>query len=179
MGVEFRPHIPSFAAAMAMSDHPSACCGMPNLGARYTGPGVNDYQLDEWAVCAFCGRPAAHAHHEPPKGTGGGVLHLATPEGTFDLRPALIAMCPECHEARHAKGGDERLRIRWEWDNPMLAMRWWKGGMLAELAEPHATELYAFGRYVLTRMGYRVEVRFPRADGFEAFGTGRPKGGAS
>lgn len=172
----FEPCLPTFAAAMAMSDHPSACCGMPHLGARYTGPGVNDYRLDDGAACAFCGRLAAHAHHEPPKGTGGGVLHLATPEGTFDLRPALIALCPECHESRHAKGGPERLGIRWEWDDPIQAMRWWRGGMLAGGTEPHSPDLFGSGRYALTRMGYRVEVRLSGDGGFEVFGTGRPRG---
>ena len=181
--VLFEPHLPSFAAATAMADHPSACCGMPHLGARYTGPGVNAYRLDDGALCAFCGRPAAHAHHEPPKGTGGGVLHLATPHGVFDLRPALVALCPECHEARHAKGGDGRLSVRWEWDTPLLAMAWWRGDVLAGGTEPHSPELFGSGRYALYRMGYRVEVRrsgegvpevpFRDPGNWETFGTGR------
>ena len=107
-GASFEPRLDSFRDASGLSDHPSACCGMPHLGARYTGRGVNAYRLDEGAPCAFCGRPAAHAHHEPPKGTGGGVLHLGTPHGVFDLRPALVALCPECHDARHAGGGEGR-----------------------------------------------------------------------
>lgn len=115
-----------------------ACYGMPHVMAHYTGGGVNDYAKDEGAVCMFCGRVATDAHHLPPKSTAHTILlrnHV--------LRPALVALCRECHEAMHAG----MIEMTWAWDSDDARSRWESGEWLDHGVAPHDSWLYSAGRW--------------------------------
>lgn len=132
--------------------------GKPCVGARYAGRG-DAHRLDDGARCVLCGRPAANAHHHPPKGMGGGTFPLATPRGGFRLRPPLFAVCGAgnasgCHGLLHSG----RARIRWEWDAPEFE-RLWLEGTLLEGREPNEAGLFGFGKYVVEAPWGRKGVR--------------------
>lgn len=115
--------------------------GMPHHMAHYTGAGVNQCALDDGAWCACCGKRATEAHHEPPKGLGGGNSYRSL--GGERIRPALIALCPECHAKRHSG----MLRIEWEFDDQPSLDEWESGWPLAHGFIPHDTMLYECGRW--------------------------------
>lgn len=125
--------------------------GMPHVGAKYTCAGTKSYEryLD---ICPVCGRPAVNTHHEPPRGIGGGgYLALAG----IALRPALIALCRECHEKRHA----HELTFTWEWDDDIFE-EMWSTGFLLEDYEPHDEALYEFGCWAVYKDGKKIrEIR--------------------
>lgn len=133
--------------------------GKPCVGAHYRGHGARSNALDEGARCACCGRPATNSHHCPPLHFGQGFL-LATPRGSWLLRPALIALCGSgttgCHDGFH---GGARYRATWEWRSDEFARMWWDGELLSRVA-PHSPALYAWGlwRFEDRRTGVRWEV---------------------
>ncbi len=132
--------------------------GKPCVGARYVGSG-DSHILDPDARCLVCGRLAANAHHEPPKGMGGGSFTLETPRGFFALRPPLLAVCglgnaTGCHGGLHSG----RIRARWEWDSEILERDWLEGRMRPELYGNDPL-LFSMGRYVLEAGGMEMEVR--------------------
>lgn len=120
------------------------CYGKPHVGCSYAGRSVASHHLLDGAACACCGRPAANAHHWPPRGTA--------PTFGFrgrKLRPALIAVCGSgttgCHGGWH---GEARFRALWRWEDDRFAEAWWSGSMLSDFAE-HDPKLYAFGWWEL------------------------------
>lgn len=143
----------------------AACYGMPHLGAHYEGEGVNSHTVDYGASCAVCGKRAAHAHHEPPKGMGAGGAYL-TIEGNprhedgrcfirrYRVRPSLIALCAECHNDRHSG----RLSCEWRFDEGWL-QSWLDGELLDMGINAHSDELYDYGRWVFERDGREWEIR--------------------
>lgn len=121
--------------------------GMPCVGAAYTHPIKDKYRLTEGAKCMVCGAPAVHVHHEPNKGMGGKAT--LTLDG-HELRPALIALCNRCHDMRHFSGGDKRLAIRWQWDNPEIHEYGWAIGALMNAGyAPHSKKLFELGYYAI------------------------------
>ena len=149
--------------------------GMPNIGCHYTRDDVAATAPDDdWVGCVVCGKTAHQCHHEPPRSvsraavgakTMNGALLLETPNGTHVLKPALIALCRECHAKRH--NGD--IRIEWVFDREEYEQRWLDGSMLSSPAtvgtglylEPHSIHLYGFGSWKITdkTTGYRYEYR--------------------
>lgn len=123
--------------------------GMPHAGAEYVGDRTDRYRMED-GPCVICGATAAHVHHEPPRGMGGGgYLEL----GGFSLRPALLRLCPTCHGRRH----DHRLEIDWEWNDPIFEEMWSTGWMLESgVVEPHDPELYRYGRWAVYLDGIRA-----------------------
>lgn len=146
---------PSASLLHGLSIEKASLYGMPHIGARYTAGDANAYRLEQGAVCAFCGRPATNAHHEPPKGTCP-YFALQTEWGLFVLKPALIALCGSgttgCHGARH--GG--RVKIAWEWFDDVNAEAWWSGWLLAHGYVPHDPRLYDLGQWRITAGGETV-----------------------
>lgn len=150
-----------------MSLDRAVCYGVPHLGAHYETDNVNSHTLDEGAYCAVCGRPAAHAHHEPPKGIGAGSAYL-TIEGnprhedgrcfvrTYRIRPSLIALCAQCHADRHSG----LLAINWEFDDDW-AQSWLDGALLDMGIHPHSDELFDYGKWLFWRNGNLIrEIRY-------------------
>lgn len=132
--------------------------GKPCVGARYLGPG-DAHVLDPDAKCVVCGRLACNAHHEPPKGIGGGAFRLDTPNGPRILRPPLLAVCGSgnacgCHAMLH-KG---IAKVRWEWDSEFFEREWLEG-RLAEGLYRNDERLFAMGRYVIEIGGGTKEAR--------------------
>lgn len=132
--------------------------GKPCVGAEYAGNG-DAHRLEAGARCFICGRPAANAHHEPPKGMGGGAFRLDTPNGPRILRPPLLAVCGSgnacgCHAMLH-KG---IAKVRWEWDSELFEREWLEGRLDEELYE-NDERLFAMGRYMVEVGGGEKEVR--------------------
>lgn len=119
--------------------------GKPGFGACYTGRSVSSNRLEEGAVCAVCGKPATNAHHAPPRSKG--LFELETPNGSWLLRPSLLAVCGSgttgCHGGFH---GGARFFPRWVWDTQADMDDWWSGEMLTRL-EPHSLGIYAHGHW--------------------------------
>ena len=129
--------------------------GKPCVGARYLGPG-DAHVLDPDAKCVVCGRLACNAHHEPPKGMGGGAFRLDTPNGP--RIPPLLAVCGGgnacgCHAMLH-KG---IARVRWEWDSELFERHWLEGRFRPEWYRNDPV-LFAMGRYVIDLDGCEKEV---------------------
>lgn len=120
--------------------------GMPHLGAHYETADVNSHTLDDGAYCAFCGARAVHAHHEPPKQMGGGNSYREL--GGVEIRPALIALCAECHAARHSG----RLRIEWVWLDVASMNEWNSGFPLENGFVPHDLLLFEIGYWQFTSL---------------------------
>lgn len=122
----------------------ASCYGMPHLQAHYEGSKVTSHKLDEGAWCAVCGRPATNVHHHPPRSKGN--FTLVTPNGTWELKPSLIALCGSGTTGCHGKVHQGLVRIAWEWDSDEDAEDWWSGRTLMEL-EPHSDAIH--GRWVI------------------------------
>lgn len=132
--------------------------GKPCVGAEYAGNG-DAHRLEGGARCCICGRPAANAHHEPPKGMGGGAFRLDTPNGPRILRPPLLAVCGGgnacgCHAMLH-KG---IAKVRWEWDSELFEREWLEGRLDEELYR-NDERLFTMGRYIVEVGGGEKEVR--------------------
>lgn len=138
------------------------CFGKPHFMASYSHGDA--HSLDPGASCAVCGRPAESAHHEPPKGFGGGrrTWAMRTPMGTFVLRPALIALCGSGTTGCHGKRHSGLLRIDWEWDDGRWEEAWWSGEMLSKI-EPHDPGIYEYGRWVVDDGEHRFGIPRPQA----------------
>lgn len=121
--------------------------GMPHHMCHYETNAVNSHKLDEGAWCGCCGKKAAHAHHEPPRGIGGGKSFLEL--GGKLLRPGLIALCAQCHDDRHFSD----LRIEWVFDDG-CADEWFSGWPLERgYFRPHDPILYEMGEWRFMRNG--------------------------
>lgn len=123
------------------------CMGMPHVHAHYNGPGVRQVVRNRDATCAVCGKGATNVHHEPPLGLGGAnsTFTLATPRGTWELRPALIALCGSGTEGCHGKRHEGLLRLEWRWRDHDIEEKWWAGEFLAQGYEPHDPRLLEWG----------------------------------
>lgn len=121
----------------------ASCFGMPHFMARYTSGDVRSYERDADARCMVCGRPATETHHEP---NGRLYFTLRTKRGIFVLKPALIALCRECHDLRTKNG----LSIRWSWNSEVDESMWWDGYLLSHGYRPHDGRLLDFGRWVIS-----------------------------
>lgn len=132
--------------------------GKPCVGARYLGAG-DSHVLDPEARCVVCGRLACNAHHEPPKGMGGGLFRMDTPKGQIALRPPLLAVCGfgntlGCHGQLHA----HCVKVRWGWDKEIYERHWLEGRFRPEWYRNDPV-LFAMGRYVIDFNGCEKEVR--------------------
>lgn len=123
--------------------------GKPHISAHYKTRNVKSNKLDQYARCSICGEPATNSHHDPPLRNGKSFL-LVTDNGSFELKPALIALCGSgttgCHDGFH---GGARYRIEWIWDKDCYASAWWSGEILSKI-EPHSPELYMYGYWLIT-----------------------------
>ena len=152
--------VPAREQLSGLSYQVASLYGMPHLGCRYEGGGVDATALEDGARCAVCGKAGRpmNCHHEPPRGRGGTFL-LCTPMGRFVLRPALIALCGSgttgCHGDRH----NRLFSVRWEWDSDEWAGRWWGGWFLSHGYRPHDPRLFGYGRYVFEGGGMEWGVR--------------------
>lgn len=128
--------------------------GMPNIGCHYTRDDVAATAPDDdWVACAVCGKTARQCHHEPPRSasrthdpkTGrkmNGALLLQTPRGQFVLKPALMALCKECHDKRHAL----QIEIAWQFDTEEYRSQWLDGYLLSRPhIKAHGQNLYGYG----------------------------------
>lgn len=115
--------------------------GAPHFMARYTGSGYGSYKRDPDAVCFVCGRPATETHHAPYRD----YFALRTKWGTFVLKPALVALCRECHEdIEHS-----RKHLVWVWNSDEIERMWWSGYILSHGYKPHSEHLYKLGRWTV------------------------------
>lgn len=85
--------------------------GKPHLGARYTG--VTAYEPTQ-ARCAVCGRRASNCHHVARR-SWGKTFRLVTPNGVWELRSPLFALCGSGTTGCHGKFHDGGLRAEWVW----------------------------------------------------------------
>lgn len=115
--------------------------GMPHVGCHYAGNSVNSHKLYRGTRCAVCGETASDAHHEPQKGMGGGK---GLPMHGYVLRPALLALCPQCHHDRHFG----RLSFVWFWRDEETEIDWASGKLLRDGFKPHDPELFRLGYWV-------------------------------
>lgn len=120
--------------------------GMPHMGAHYKSDNVNSHRLDEGALCSVCGRMAQHAHHCPPKSKARSIL-LQSEWGQFVLKPALIAVCAECHARIHR----HEIQPKWLWNNEEDARLWADGYLLAHGYCAHSEKLNELGRWFFER----------------------------
>ena len=122
----------------------ASCCGMPHHGAYYTADDIRRYRMEDGARCLVCGKPAKHVHHEPEKRLS---FTMRTKWGWFVLKPALIALCPDCHRLRSNK----RIWIDWVWNDGEHEERWFDGHLLAHGYLAHSKRLYELGKWEIRR----------------------------
>lgn len=125
--------------------------GKPHVSARYRSGSIRSHAMEPGARCAVCRRPATNVHHAPPVSKG--TFRLVTPAGSWELKPALLALCGSgttgCHDGFHGGG---RYRLAWEWGSDDDARAWWDGSILNSL-EPHDPAIYGHGRWkILDRL---------------------------
>ncbi len=125
--------------------------GMPHVGCWYTGFSVNSYERAYDARCVVCGKLAQHSHHEPQKGIGGGGKGFRL--GGFTLRPALLALCADCHEDRH----HAHISFDWKWDDLETEELWASGYLLENGFEPHDEMLFMLGCWEVFRDGQPIK----------------------
>lgn len=143
-------YVPPASLLRGLSVSTAQKFGMPNIGAHYIGGGVRSTRLDEDALCAFCRRPAANAHHVPNVGMGGRNKGF-TLHGHW-LRPALIALCGSGTTGCHGECHGGLMRIEWAWDSDEYAEAWWSGELLYRYG-PANPKLYELGGWEITRLG--------------------------
>ena len=142
---------PDASLLQGLSAERAQLYGLPHLGARYRGE--RHYRATA-ERCQLCGRPVGSVHHVAHL-KWGRHLRLATPQGTFDLRSPLFALCGHgtsgCHDGFH---GGAWLRARWAWDSEGNEAAWWSGELLARYGA-HNPALFAYGRWEVenTRTG--------------------------
>lgn len=145
--------VPDRSQLRGLSFEQASCFGMPHLGAFYARDDIHANRLEKGAVCACCGAIATNSHHEPQISLGGGkkAFLLQTDNGSFKLKPALIALCGSgttgCHGMRH----NGMLSICWHWQNDEAAEAWFSGWALSHGYEPHSEKLYELGDWKLIR----------------------------
>lgn len=123
-----------------LSEKEALCYFAPHMGCSYRGLSVNSHHVKSGARCAACGDLATQAHHEPPRGLGGGKSNY---KGQM---PALIALCTGCHLERHSG----LLRFEWNLYEPELAEEIITGAIGAE---PHSRDMFEFGYWNVIRDG--------------------------
>lgn len=133
------------------------CYGMPHLGAHYYADGVNYYTRDT-DLCTVCGMRATNTHHHPPKGKARRFT-LATPNGVFRLKPALIALCGSGTTGCHGLIHNRKVLIRWKWYSEENQEKWFSGYYLSHGIEPHSERLYEFGCWTIGDGITEVELR--------------------
>lgn len=140
------------------------CFGKPHYMSHYktkkpTPASVDNYVLDDDAVCIVCGQRATNSHHCPPKGIKR-VFELRTDSGSFLLRPALLAVCGSGTTGCHRKIHSGLLKIQWIWDAEGFQKGWWSGSILNS-CDAHDPDLYATGFWRITDQAGNVirEVR--------------------
>lgn len=120
--------------------------GKPHLGAHYTGR--RSYEPTR-RTCCLCGRPAQSCHHVAHRSWGLSFT-LATPNGTWELRSPLFALCGSgttgCHGKFH---GGAALRAEWRWRSPVYEEAWWTGQLL-QVLDPHDPRLFEYGYWAIT-----------------------------
>ena len=120
--------------------------GKPHLGARYTGK--RRYELLQ-SRCCVCGRPAQSCHHVAHR-SWGLEFELVTPNGTWELRSPLFALCGSgttgCHNGFH---GGAALKAEWRWHSEVYEKAWWTGELL-QAHRQHDPALYDYGCWAIT-----------------------------
>lgn len=119
--------------------------GKPHLGARYTHDTA--YEPTQ-ARCAVCGRRACNCHHVARR-SWGKTFRLVTPNGVWELRSPLFALCGSGTTGCHGKFHDGGLHAEWVWRTGAAEEAWWSGTMLREYP-PHSPDLYEFGYWAIT-----------------------------
>lgn len=122
--------------------------GKPCIGSVYTiksKDDVNAYKRDSRATCVVCGQIATDTHHWPEKSQSFlGCWCMRTPKGWFVLKPALFALCRNCHEGFH----NRTLTANWVWDSEEARERWWAGEYRpAHAYITHSKDLYMNGHW--------------------------------
>lgn len=132
------------------------CFGMPTFGCHYTGKDYRRYERDEGARCIICGQNADNCHHIPSRGLGGGrgAFTLGTPKGSFELLPAIVAVCGSGTTGCHGRIHDRSIKVTWEWDSEEAEQAWWDGDLLAAGYKSNDQRLYNFGRWVIIAEKY-------------------------
>lgn len=119
--------------------------GKPHLGARCTHGAA--YEPTQ-ARCAVCGRRACNCHHVARR-SWGKTFRLVTPNGVWELRSPLFALCGSGTTGCHGKFHDGGLRAEWVWRTGAAEEAWWSGTLLREYP-PHSPDLYMFGYWAIT-----------------------------
>lgn len=133
--------------------------GKPHIGAHYEGKSVKSHKRDDDSACLICGKAVRSVHHVPPLSKGH-EFTLRTPNGVFELRPSLFALCGSgttgCHNDFH---GGARFVPEWVWHTDADAEAWWRGEILRRF-KPHSPMLYAFGFWRIhdRKTGKHIEV---------------------
>lgn len=150
---------PDTSVLRGLSLERAECYGKPSIGARYLSENVNDYALEDGAVCAICGRTATNTHHQPAKGLCSSFT-MATGYGRFVLLPSLIALCGSGTTGCHGMFHSGEASASWEWDDEDFARMWWEGELLKRVdLFPHSESLYSLGQWVFTVNGMRFVYR--------------------
>lgn len=119
--------------------------GKPHLRARYTRGGSYEALQQR---CAVCGRRAGSCHHVARR-SWGRSFRLVTPNGTWDLRSPLFALCGSGTTGCHGGFHDGGLRAEWSWRSSVYEEAWWSGELLREYG-PHHPGLYEYGYWLIT-----------------------------
>lgn len=95
--------------------------GKPHIGAHYEGKSVKSHKKDDDSTCLICSKTVQSVHHAPPLSKGH-KFTLKTPNGVFELKPSLFALCgaddwmpqrlPRRREVRSRMGLVHRRRRR-------------------------------------------------------------------
>ena len=123
--------------------------GLPHAGARYTGKTPKCYTATS-QCCAVCGKRAGSVHHVVPR-RNGLVFTFDTPNGSYDLKSPLFALCGSGTTGCHGLFHDGTLKARWIWE-PSFSLAWESGALLKTYGA-HSPKLYRFGHWEVTRDG--------------------------
>lgn len=141
-------YVPEKAKLRGLPLHVAECYGKPNVDAFYAGNSVKSHKLKDNALCMCCNRLATNVHHNPPLSKGKSFL-LVGEFGTYELKPALFALCGSgttgCHNGFH---GGATFSAEWMWDNQKFAESWWNGSLLL-LHKSNSKELFDYGYWLI------------------------------
>ena len=98
---------------------------------------------------ARCAEGAPPTATTSPAGRGGKTFRLVTPNGVWELRSPLFALCGSGTTGCHGKFHDGGLRAEWVWRTGAAEEAWWSGTLLREYP-PHSPDLYMFGYWAIT-----------------------------
>lgn len=94
-------------------------------------------------------RQARLQHHHVARRSWGKTFRLVTPNGVWELRSPLFALCGSGTTGCHGKFHDGGLRAEWVWRTGAAEEAWWSGTLLREYP-PHSPDLYMFGYWAIT-----------------------------